>query len=435
MVTAIRGEHNHDTDLTKVMVGNVVKEEVATASKNLNVSLRAVMANITSKLQNANQSQAVYVLPKMSTISKQVQRAREREFQMPQVPRSWDELKVPEAMSVTCSDDPFLIMEEEIEDHRPEKILCFASQEGIRLMKSATQFFIDGNFEVVEATLFEQLLIVTSTTPAGVRVPTAWFFLPTKEPIGYSKALKCLKNGFGIPDPSLIHCDFEHAIIKAVKSIFPLSEILCCDAHFKRALRRNLSAHHLIAAYNCDADLQQFVRYIWALSLVPIKDIKEVWNKFVSPFTEVFEDVEWDNVEPRDLEAYFTYLERTWIGGTNPRTGKECRPMFQHELWNKHQAVLEDQDRTTNSAEGYNHQLKNAVPKGANLWTVINYLQKEESLVAVKVRDGIITDQDSPRSGRDKERQVRNRELKKLVENYGKISLKVWMDSIVGYYS
>ena len=55
--------------------------------------------------------------------------------------------------------------------------------------------------------------------------------------------------------------------------------------------------------------------------------------------------------------------------------------------------------------------------------------------MAVKVRDGIITDQDSPRSGRDKERQVRNRELKKLVENYGKISLKVWMDSIVGYYS
>ena len=76
-----------------------------------------------------------------------------------------------------------------------------------------------------------------------------------------------------------------------------------------------------------------------------------------------------------------------------------------------------------------------AVPKGANLWTVINYVQKEESLVAVKVRDGIITDQDSPRLGRDKERQVRNRELKKLVENYGKISLKVWMDSIVGYYS
>ena len=71
------------------------------------------------------------------------------------------------------------------------------------------------------------------------------------------------------------------------------------------------------------------------------------------------------------------------------------------------------------------YQLKNAVPKGANLWTVINYVQKEESLVAVKVRDGIITDQDSPRSGRDKERQVRNRELKKLVENYGKISLKV----------
>ena len=116
---------------------------------------------------------------------------------------------------------------------------------------------------------------------------------PYKRAIGHIKALKCLKNGLWILYPPLIHCDFEHAIIKAVKSVFPLSEILCCDAHFKRALRRNLSAHHLIAAYNCDADLQQFVRCIWALSLVPIKDVKEVWNKFVSPFTEVFEDFLW----------------------------------------------------------------------------------------------------------------------------------------------
>ena len=79
-------------------------------------------------------------------------------------------------------------------------------------------------------------------------------------------------------------------------------------------------------------------------------------------------------MEPRDIEAYFTYLEQTWMGGTNPRTGGECKPLFQHKLCYKHQGVVDNRDRTTYSAEGYNHQLKNAVPKGENLWTVINYV-------------------------------------------------------------
>ena len=107
MVTAVWSEDNHNTDLMKVMIGKVIKEKVTTASKNVNVSPRPVMANIISKLQNAHQGHAVFVLPKMSTISKQVQRARKREFQMQQVARSWDELKVPEAMSVTYSDSWF----------------------------------------------------------------------------------------------------------------------------------------------------------------------------------------------------------------------------------------------------------------------------------------------------------------------------------------
>ena len=111
------------------------------------------------------------------------------------------------------------------------------------------------------------------------------------------------------------------------------------------------------------------------------------------------------------------------------------RPKFQHDLWNKNVAVLEDEDLTTISAEGYNNQVKGAIPKGASLWTIIHFVIKEEILVALKLRDAAITDQDSLTTSREKNRAVRKRELKEIVDKYGKMELKMWMETLAGYYN
>ena len=435
MIVDRRGQHTHDSDLLKTVAKRVLQEEVENARRNLTLSPRAVMANVTSKLQSQNNASAVFSLPKRSAIAKQVQRARRKTLEVPEVPKTWQDMKVPEALCDTMSGEKFLIMEENLAENRPEKILGFASPQGIEIMMTATQMFIDGTFEICETTLFTQLFIIVSTTPTGINVPTAFFFLPTKDAIGYIKILETLKNKYDIPDPPIMHCDFEPGILKAVKQVYPKSEILCCDTHFKRTLRKNLSDRHLLSAYNLDVHLQQFVRYFWALSLVPIKDIKDVWRNFVLPYADVFEDVEWDNVEPADLENYFAYLENTWIGGVNPRTLREVRPKFQHDFWNKNVAVLEDEDLTTNSAEGYNNQIKGAIPKGASLWTIIHFVIKEESLVALKLRDAAIMDQDTPTTSREKNRAVRKRELKEIVGKYEKMELKMWMETVAGYYN
>ena len=107
----------------------------------------------------------------------------------------------------------------------------------------------------------------------------------------------CLKN-LGVTDPPIFHCDFENGIIKSIKDVYPNSRILCCDTHFKRAIRTNIQRHHLMAVYNTDPRLQQFVRYIWALSLVPVEDITKVWNEFIEENVPEVEDDEWPNVEP-----------------------------------------------------------------------------------------------------------------------------------------
>ena len=45
-------------------------------------------------------------------------------------------------------------MEDNIEVHRPEKILGFASPVCIDIMNTAMQFFADGTFDIIDNTFF-----------------------------------------------------------------------------------------------------------------------------------------------------------------------------------------------------------------------------------------------------------------------------------------
>ena len=92
-----------------------VQDEVALASKDLNISPRSVMANITHKLQSTGQGHAINCLPMKTSISRQIQRAREKELDVPAPPKTWHDLKIPEVLTKTASGDQFLIMDENIE--------------------------------------------------------------------------------------------------------------------------------------------------------------------------------------------------------------------------------------------------------------------------------------------------------------------------------
>ena len=434
-IIEIRGEHSHDSDIMAEVSKKVAKEAVARASKDLSITPRAVMADISKTLQNAGNSLAVYHTPKKSTIARQVQRAREKEMQVPPLPNSWLDVKVPEVLAKNSKGERFLIMEENIETHRPEMILGFASPAGLDIMRTATQFFGDGTFQVCSSTLFYQLFVLISTTPTGVNVPTAYFLLPGKEVLVYKNILLCLKRDHGIPDPPIFHCDFESAIIKAVKEVFPSTQILCCDTHFKRALRSNIQSNNLMKVYNSDPKMQQFVRYIWALTLIPEDDIADAWFEFVQKQAPDLEEGEWHNVEPADMENFINYVTNTWIGGINSRTGKRQNPKFRHNLWNKYQAILENQDMTTNSSEGYNLQLKNSTPKGANLWKVIYSLIIEDSLMAIKLREAAIAPTVPSNNSRISARIKRKTELKNLVSRYGDMIIQDFMEMAVVYYN
>ena len=437
-IIKIDGAHTHDSDLMLAAAKKALNDEVNAAKRDMNISPRSICANISQSLKSNQNAAAISALPKKDAIARKVQRARMKELKVPPPPKSWFETKVPLPLTVTASGDQFLIMEDNIEEHRPEKVLGFASPECIDIMKTATQFFADGTFDIMDKTLFFQMFVIICTAPTGVNVPCAYFMLPTKEALCYKKALSCLKDQFDIPDPPLFHCDFEQAIIKSVGEVFPTTRLLCCDTHFKRALRTNIQKYHLLAACNIDSRLQQFVRYVWGLSLIPVEDITEVWTEFVVKNIPDVEEDEWPNVEPGDLEDLVAYVENTWIGGRNRRTGKPQMPKFKHDLWNKNQAILQGEDLTTNSSEGYNLQLKLAMPKSANLWNMIMALIKEDSLVALKLRDQALTTttpEDSPGNKRKAARLQKKQDLFNLVKRYPDMNTKAFMDNVAAFYN
>ena len=64
--------------------------------------------------------------------------------------------------------------------------------------------------------------------------------------------------------------------------------------------------------------------------------------------------------------------------------------MFVHSLWSKYQAVVEEDVLTSNSSEGYNHDLSTSLPKNASVCAVFDQLRTEKSSIKRKLHDSVL---------------------------------------------
>ena len=375
---------------------------------------------------------------KTNTLKKAVSRARQSHEGAPSVPKSWDDMIVPAHLSVTVRCGEFLAVEETTTPVSPEKIVIFCSQDQKDVMKTAQYWVADGTFDVVSKTLFSQLFIITSMSQTGVTVPTLFALLPNKETSSYQRVFQFLRDE-GVEPPESLKTDFEKGIIRGFLNVFPGVTVNGCDTHFKRALRRKLTSTDigLGSLYANSEEFQTLVRYIWALSLVPPDMIIPVWEDFIqdryNELKPAFED------EAEAVEDWLGYVERTYIGALNWRTGNRKSPMFAHSLWSKFAVVLEDEALTSNSAEGFNAALALSLPRNCSIWTLIKQLQSEENTnirklmdVALGAQNNVATNQTSSRNiARDQRRE----ELKSLVGNFSKVTLNVYMSSLIDFFN
>ena len=86
--------------------------------------------------------------------------------------------------------------------------------------------------------------------------------------------------------------DYEADEIKVTKEVLSESNIITCQVHWHRALRKKLTDIGLVPHCNRDITIQVFFRKLWALAFVPEEDVLTVWDKIVDDVPELDEENE-----------------------------------------------------------------------------------------------------------------------------------------------
>ena len=205
MIIGFRGEHNHDSGLIESTVRKIVEEKVKSGTENPSVSPRSICENISSSILASDVgAPGLSFMPSLKAVSMSLQRSRRKTMDYPPIPRSWEDMSLPDMFKVTADGLDFCLMESS-----EQKMWAFASRSGLDVLKKSPDWYIDGTFEMVDCTLFKQVWVIVCPILEGKQsIPCAFFMLPFKDKTFYRAALNCLKEN-GVTAPDVINTDFE----------------------------------------------------------------------------------------------------------------------------------------------------------------------------------------------------------------------------------
>jgi hypothetical protein len=158
----------------------------------------------------------------------------------------------------------------------------------------------------------------------------------------------------------------------------------------------------LIPFFHRDADFQELVYMVYALSFVPMDMIVDSYEEVILQRIEdktsleageegdvvVDEDVEDDTCWrfwQKQLDAFVIYLDHTGIGRKAARSGRRGRSLIAHDVLNQFEtlAMSSKEDEafclTNNSLERYNRTLKKLVGSHTKVWLFIKSLIGQEA--------------------------------------------------------
>jgi len=180
---------------------------------------------------------------------------------------------------------------------------------------------------------------------------------------------------YDVLDPLYIHVDFERAIITAIKHV--LGEhinIQGCFYHLTQSTHRKVQELGLQRMYRENEEFSEFCGKMDGLAFLPIDDVKEGMTYLRT-------------IVPSDAEELLDYFDKTYVNGTYRRI--QCKntcgaafrnnpPLFPLQLWNVHAATINDEARTNNSTEGWNHRFSKLVGQNhPTVWTMVNKIRLE----------------------------------------------------------
>ncbi|CAI6377665.1 unnamed protein product [Macrosiphum euphorbiae] len=347
----------------------------------------------------------------------------------PVEPTSLDNLVIDDEWCTTGHPEyeNFLIFDNGINSE--ERILIFGTVEGMNNLSKSNTWYLDGNFSLAPK-LFLQLYVIRVEVD-GIFITAIYCLLQKKTSETYKTVFrtlveKCAEQNLYL-DPKYVHLDFEKAVIKAVHKIFNKEVIIRgCFYHLSQSTHRKIQALGLEKLYHEDPNFTKFCGMLDGLAFLPLTDVEQG----MSYLRSIMPDTALDLVE---------YFDSTYVNGTFKRTNcpinkikfKKVQPRFPPSVWNVHEATLNDQHRTNNTTEGWNHRFSNLVGHNhPSIWTLLKKMRLEVAVDDTKIRQynlGTI------QPVKKRKLTVKNQNtLKRLCVDYneGKRSIENFLDAI-----
>lgn len=190
--------------------------------------------------------------------------------------------------------------------HNANNILVFASDLDLEILHGSEFWVGDGTLEMVPAQ-FNQLYSVHAFCN-GEAVPCCHALLPNRTRATYDLLFTILRDSlidrFG--NTGSVHTvlmDFEIAAHNSVRDILQV-QTRGCIFHFSQALIRKVQGEGFMEAYQNIPAVQQWIRLIKALALIPPHLVLPVWNQWLSHIPPVN-----DHLLQQKLTRFRTYFE------------------------------------------------------------------------------------------------------------------------------
>ena len=250
-----------------------------------------------------------------------------------------------------------------LDQHNP-RYLAFGTLQSLKILCESDHIFLDGTFKSCPSPFAQLYSIHTYSSVLNGTLPLLYTLLPNKTKNVYTLFLNELRtaaiNNDLVLNPKYVTVDFEQAVIRSLKNVFPNTLVKGCNFHYNQCIFRKIQELGLQSDYDNSAEdnpksVKSLVKLTGALAFMPISKIDELWCSIMDQFEHL----------PRSQD-FFDYYTDTWID-------EGC--LFPRNLWNYYNF---NGARTNNGLEGWHHRLNsNVATSTPNIYVVIDELKKD----------------------------------------------------------
>lgn len=235
----------------------------------------------------------------------------------------------------TSKNEDFLLI-----NNFEKKIVVFCCESNIQVLSKMTTVYMDGTFSYC-ANYFAQLFTIHGIEN-GHYIPLMFCLLPSKTTDSYTNLFQLIKEKMShkqlIFEPKAVIVDFELAIHKSLRVVWPNAHIIGCRFHLTQAWYRKIQSLGLSNEYKNNYSAKgKWLKLTFGLMYLNPCDVGDT-------FTDLYAEM------PNDLKLieYADYLVDNYISE---------EATFSPDIWAKCTASLA---RTTNACESFHSRLNNS---------------------------------------------------------------------------